>query len=84
MKHVIAHVDCRVLTGVRPEGRHSIAAGLQRELEHVFADREAVSDLRAGGDTVRLQGGKLPVGRGSKPQRVEERVTPGIGQEIGK
>ena len=84
MKRVAVHIDRLVLKGFRPEDRHAIAAGLQRELGRVFADQEAVSLLRARGDVSRLQVGGVPVEQGSRPQRVGENVAQGIGKEIKK
>ena len=84
MKRVVVHIDRLVLKGFRPEDRHAIAAGLQQELGRVFADREAVSLLRAREDVSRLQVGGVPIAPGSKPQRVGENVAQGIGREIRK
>ena len=84
MKRVVVHIDRLVLKGFRPEDRHAIATGLQQELGRVFADREAVSLLRARGDVSRLQVGGVPMEHGSKPQRVGESVGRGIGKEIKK
>ena len=84
MKDVLVHIDRLVLKGFRPEDRHAIAAGLQQELGRVFADQEAVSLLRAIGNVPRLQVSSVPVGHGSKPQRVGESVAQGIGREIKK
>ena len=84
MKRVVVHVDRLVLKGFRHEDRQSIARGLQQELGRVFADREAVSLLSAMGDVPRLQVGGVPIGHGSKPQRVGESVAQGIGKEIKK
>ena len=83
MKRVVVHIDRLVLKGFRPEDRHAIAAGLQQELGRVFAEREAVSLLRAKGDVSRLQVG-MPIEQGSWPQRVGESVAQGIGKEIMK
>ena len=83
MKRVVVHIDRLVLKGFRPEDRHAIAAGLQQELGRVFAEREAVSLLRAKGDVSRLQVG-MPIEQGSRPQRVGESVAQGIGKEIMK
>ena len=84
MKRVIVHIDRLVLKGFCPEDRHAIATGLQQELGRVFADREAVSLLRALGDVSRLQVAGVPIEQGSKPQRVGENVAQGIGKEIRK
>ena len=84
MKRVVVHIDRLVLKGFRHEDRHAIAAGLQQELGRVFADREAVSLLRAMGDVRRLQVGGVPIEQGSRPQRVGESVAQGIGKEIRK
>ena len=84
MKRVVVHVDRLVLKGFRHEDRHAIAAGLKQELGRVFADREAVSLLRAREDVSRLQVGGVPVEQGSRPQRVGENVAQGIGKEIRK
>lgn len=84
MKRVVLHIDSLVLKGFRHEDRHAIAAGLEQELGRVFADREAVSLLRARGDLSRLKVGGVPVEHGSKPQRVGESVAQGIGKEIRK
>ena len=84
MKRVVVHIERLVLKGFRPEDRHAIAAGLQQELGRVFAERDAVSLLRARGDVSRLQVGGVPVEQGSTPQRVGENVAQGIGKEIRK
>ena len=84
MKRVVVHIDSLVLKGFRHEDRHAIAAGLQQELERVFADREAVSHLTAFGNVPRLQVGGVHIRQGSKPQRVGENVAQGIGKEIKK
>ena len=84
MKRVVVHIDRLVLKGFRPEDRHAIAAGLEQELGRVFADREAVSLLRARGDLSRLQVGGVPVGQGWTPRRLGESVAQGIGKEIKK
>ena len=84
MRRVVVHIDRLVLRGFRPEDRHAIAAGLQQELGRVFAERDAVSLLRARGDVSRLQVGGVPVEQGSRPQRVGENVAQGIGKEIRK
>lgn len=84
MKHVVVHIDRLVLKGFRPEDRHAIAAGLQRELARVFADGEAVSLLQARGDVPRLRVSGVPVEPGTKPQRVGQSAAQGIGREIGK
>jgi hypothetical protein len=84
MKRVVVHIDRLVLKGFRHEDRHAIAAGLQQELGRVFADREAVSLLRAMRDVSRLHVGGVRIEQGSKPQRVGEKVAHGIGREIKK
>ena len=84
MKRVVVHIDRLMLKGFRPEDRHAIAAGLQQELGRLFADREAVTLLKALGDVSRLQVSSVPIEQGSKPQRVSERVAQGIGKEIKK
>lgn len=84
MKRVIVHVDRLVLKGFRHEDQHAIAAGLQQELGRVFADREAVSLLRAMGDVWRLQLDGVHIEHGSKPQPVGENVAHRIGEEIKK
>jgi hypothetical protein len=84
MTRVVVHIDRLVLNGFRPEDRHAITAGLQHELGRVFADREAVSLLRAMGDVSRLQVGGVPIEPGSKPQRVGESAAQGIGKEMKK
>ena len=84
MKRVVVHIDRLVLKGFRHEDRHAIAVGLGQELGRVFADREAVSLLRARGDLSRLQVGGVPIGQGSTPQRFGESVGQGIGKEIRK
>lgn len=84
MSRVIVHIDTLVLRDFRTEDQHAIAAGLRRELGHVFADPRAVSLSRAAGDAARLQVGRLPVAYGSKPQHVGEQVALGIGREIRK
>ena len=84
MNRVIVHIDRLVLKGYRPEDRHAIAAGLQQELGRVFADREAVSLLRARGDVSRLQVGGVRIEQGSRPQRVGKSLAQAIGREIVK
>ena len=84
MNRVVVHIDRLVLKGFRHEDRHAIAAGLRQELGRVFADREAVSLLRARGDVSRLQVGDVSIVHGSMPQRVGESVAEGIGREIRK
>ena len=84
MKQVVVHIDRLVLKGFRHEDQHAIAVGLQQELGRVFADREAVSLLRARGDVSRLQVGGVRIERGSRPQRVGESLAQGIGREIVK
>ena len=84
MKRVVVYIDRLVLKGFRTEDQLAIAAGLQQELGRVFADREAVSLLRAMGDVSRLQVGGVHIEHGSKPQRVGERVAHGIGNEMSK
>ena len=84
MKRVVVHVDRLVLKGFRHEDRHAVAVGLQQELGRVFADRGAVSLLRAMGDVPRLQVDGVQFEPGSKPQRVGENVAQGIGKEIKK
>lgn len=82
MKRVVVHIARLVLKGFRHEDRHAIAAGLQQELERVFADRDAVSRLSAMGDLPRLRVGGVHIEHGSPPQRVGEHVAQGIGKEI--
>lgn len=82
MKRVVVHIERLVLKGFRQKDRHAIALGLQEELGRVFGDREADSLLKAMGDVSRLQVGGVPIGHGSKPQRVGESVAQGIGREI--
>ena len=84
MKRVVIHIDRLVLKGFRSEDRHAIATGLQQELGRIFVDREAVSFLRAIGNVPRLQISSVPVGHGSRSQRVGENVAQGIGKEIMK
>lgn len=84
MKRVVVHIDRLVLKDFRHEDRHAIAAGLEQELGRVFADREAVSLLRARGDVSRLQVAGVSMEHGSNPQRVGESVAQGIGKEMRK
>ena len=84
MKRVVVHIDRLVLKGFRHEDRLAIAAGLQQELGRVFADRDAVSLLRAMGDVPRLQVGGVHIEQRPRPQRVGESVAQGIGKEIKK
>ena len=84
MKRVVVHIDRLVLKGFRPEDRHAVATGLQQELGRVFADREVVSLLTAARGVPRLQVGGVPIGHGSRPQRVGESVAQGVGKEIKK
>lgn len=84
MKKVIVHIDRLVLNGFGREDRHAIAAGLQQELGHVLADREAVSQLGAMGNVQRLRVAGVRFEQGSRPQRIGEQVALGIGKEIKK
>jgi hypothetical protein len=84
MKRVVVHVDRLVLKGFRHEDQHAIAAGIRQELGRVFADREALSLLRARGDLSGLQVGGVHIEHGSTPQRVGENVARGIGKEMHK
>ena len=84
MRRVVVHIDRLVLNGFRHEDRHGIAAGLQEEFGRVFAEREAVSRLTAGGDVQRLQVGGVHIAHGSNSQVIGERVARGIGKEIQK
>jgi hypothetical protein len=84
VRRVFVHIDRVVLKGFRQEDRHAIAAGLQEELGRVFADRAAVSQLRASGDVSRLQVGGVRIAHGSRPERVGERLAQGIGKEMSK
>ena len=84
MTRVIVHIDRLVLSGFRHEDRHAIAAGLQQQLGHVFADRETLALVRDGGDAARLQVGGVHIEHGLKPQRIGESVAQGIGKEIKK
>jgi hypothetical protein len=84
VKKVIVHIDRLVLSGFGHEDRHAIAAGLQQELGHVFADREAVSQLGAMGNVQRLRVAGVRFEQGSKAQRIGEHVAQGIGKEIRK
>ncbi|MEO8188260.1 MAG: hypothetical protein ABI580_12950 [Burkholderiaceae bacterium] len=84
MKRVVVHIDRLVLNGFRREDQHVIAVGLRQELERVFADRDTVSLLSAGGNVSRLQVSGVPLENGSKPQRIGENVAQGIGKEIRK
>jgi len=82
MNRVIVHIDRLVLKGFRHEDRHAVALGLQEELGRVFADREAVSHLRALGDVSRLQVGGVHIEHGSKAERVGGNVARGISEEL--
>lgn len=82
MRHIIVHIDRLVLNGFRHEDRHAFGQGLQAELERVWAERDAVSRLRALGDVPRLQVGGVPVEKSASPQHVGQRVAQGIGREI--
>ncbi len=84
MKRVVVHIDRLVLKGFHYQDRHTIALGLQQGLGRVFADRDAVSLLRAMGDVSEVQVGGVHIEHGSKPQRVGENVAHGIGKEIRK
>jgi hypothetical protein len=84
MKRVVVHIDSLVLKGFRHEDRHAIAAGLQQELGRVFADREAVSLLRAMGDKSRLPVGGVHIEHGLMPQRIGVNVAREIHKEIRK
>lgn len=82
MKRVVVHIDRLVLKGFRHDDRHAVALGLQEELGRVFADREAVSHLRALGAVSRLQVGGVHIEHGSKPERVGGNVARGISEEL--
>jgi hypothetical protein len=82
MKGVVIHIDRLVLKGFRHGDRHAIAWGLQKELERVFGDREAIRHLSAVGDASRLPVGDVHVEHGSMPQRIGANVARGIRKEI--
>lgn len=82
MKRVIVHIDRLVLKGFRPEDRHAIAAGLQRELAMLFADPQAFRQLTSRGDLSRLRVGGVRIDQGLKPQGVGVEMARGIGREM--
>ncbi len=85
MKRVIVHIDELLLHGFKTEHRHAIAAGVQKQLGQVFANREMLAQLTARGDMGRIKiGGVLFENGCSKPQLVGERVAHSIGQEMKK
>ena len=82
MKRVVVHIEHLVLRGFRNEDQQAITAGLQQELARVFADRQAMSQLRSMANVPRLRVGGVRMEHGSKAKRIGENVARGIGKEI--
>lgn len=82
MTRVAVHIDRLVLKGARPEDRHAIAQGLERELARVFGERDAAARLRRLGDVPRMKVDGVAIEQGAVPQRVGQSVAQGIGREM--
>jgi len=84
MRRVLIHIDRLVLRGFSAEDRHGIGAGLRREMEQVFSDWQAVSQLRGMGDVSTLKVRGSPIEFGSTLHGVGEVVAKSIGKETWK
>ncbi len=82
MKRVVVHIDRLVLNGFPHRDRHAIAAGLERELGRVFAQRDTIVHLRELGSVSSLRVRGVPIAQGSTPEHVGASVARGIGREI--
>jgi len=84
MRRVVVHIDRLVLRGFRVEDGYEIGAGMQREMERLFAEPQAVSQLSGLGDMPSLNVSGVPIGHGSTPHGVGAAMANGIGKEIGE
>jgi len=78
MKRVVVHIDRLVLKGFPHEDHLAISSGLRTELERLLAEPRAVARLTNGGDTQRLQAGKVGVEHATTPQSVGTQAARGI------
>ena len=82
MKRVTLHVDQLVLSGFRPEERHGVAAGLQRELIRMLSDPQTARQLLKQGDVSRLRLGKITIRHGTDSPQVGTQVARGIDRSM--
>lgn len=69
MRRVIVDIDALVLKGFRHEDYYRIAEGLQGELSRLLANPAAVERLASLGHVSSIQGGKVNLAKGAKPER---------------
>jgi len=82
MTRVVVHIDSLVLNGLRHEDRHAVAAGLQAELQRLFATPNTPASLVTIGNAARLAVGEVLVKHGARPHSVGARAAQGIARSL--
>lgn len=82
MRRVTLHVDRLVLHGFRPEDRHGVAIGLQRELTRMLSDPRTARQLLKQGDVSRLRVGNITIRHGTASRQVGTQVARGIDRSM--
>lgn len=82
MSRVVVHIERLVLHGFGHGAKAAIAAGLQRELEHLLVARGRASEWAGIGDLVRLRVAPLQIRPGATAAEVGAQAARGIGHGL--
>lgn len=72
--NVELHIEELVLHGFAPGERHNISDAVERELERLFSEQGAPSQLSLSAEIVDLDGGSFEAAQGSRPEVIGSQV----------
>ena len=72
--NVELHIEELVLHGFAPSERHNISDAVGRELERLFSEQGAPSQLSLSAEIVDLDGGSFEAAQGSRPEVIGSQV----------
>jgi hypothetical protein len=78
------HIEEMVLHGFAPGERYNISDAVERELERLFSEQGAPSQLSMSAEIVDLDGGSFEVAQGSKPEVVGSQVAQALYERLSQ
>ena len=73
-RNIELHIEELVLEGFDQVDTRRITGAVERELTHLFIERDIPPTFAGGGEIDRLDGGAFQVARGSRPETIGTKV----------
>jgi hypothetical protein len=78
------HIEEMVLHGFAPGERYNISDAVERELERLFSEQVAPSQLSLSAEIVDLDGGSFEVAQGSKPEVIGSQIAQALYERLSQ